>query len=174
MSNEFPKKEIETLWAPWRVEYFEKEPRNANFLSEAATASDDAANFVITRRKTAFLMMNRYPYAVGHLMAVPYRKTAELSSLGENEVVELWNLVVHAQALLRAAMKAQGFNIGMNLGECAGAGVVDHLHVHIVPRWSGDTNFMPILSGTRTISDGLRSIYDKLIEAQTKIDAKRR
>jgi ATP adenylyltransferase len=173
MSNEFPKKEIETLWAPWRVEYFEKEPRNANFLSEAATASDDAANFVITRRKTAFLMMNRYPYAVGHLMAVPYRKTADLSSLGENEVVELWNLVVHAQALLRAAMKAQGFNIGMNLGECAGAGVVDHLHVHIVPRWSGDTNFMPILSGTRTISDGLRSIYDKLIEAQTKIDAKR-
>ena len=173
MSNEFPKKELETLWAPWRVEYFEKEPRNANFLSEAATASDDAANFVITRRKTAFLMMNRYPYAVGHLMAVPYRKTAELSSLGENEVVELWNLVVHAQALLRAAMKAQGFNIGMNLGECAGAGVVDHLHVHIVPRWSGDTNFMPILSGTRTLSDGLRSIYDKLIEAQTKIDAKR-
>ncbi len=173
MLNEFPKKEIETLWAPWRVEYFEKEPRNANFLSEAATASDDAANFVITRRKTAFLMMNRYPYAVGHLMAVPYRKTAELSSLGENEVVELWNLVVHGQALLRAAMKAQGFNIGMNLGECAGAGVVDHLHVHIVPRWSGDTNFMPILSGTRTISDGLRSIYDKLIEAQTKIDAKR-
>ncbi|HEV2047537.1 MAG TPA: HIT domain-containing protein [Chthoniobacterales bacterium] len=171
--EEFPKKEIETLWAPWRVEYFEKEPRNANFLSEAATASDDAANFVITRRKTAFLMMNRYPYAVGHLMAVPYRKTAELSSLGENEVVELWNLVVHAQALLRAAMKAQGFNIGINLGECAGAGVVDHLHVHIVPRWSGDTNFMPILSGTRTISDGLRSIYDKLIEAQTKIGAKR-
>ena len=173
MSNEFPKKELETLWAPWRVEYFEKEPRNANFLSEAATASDDASNFVITRRKTAFLMMNRYPYAVGHLMAVPYRKTAELSSLGENEVVELWNLVVHAQALLRAAMKAQGFNIGMNLGECAGAGVVDHLHVHIVPRWSGDTNFMPILSGTRTLSDGLRSIYDKLIEAQTKIAAKR-
>ncbi len=173
MSNEFPKKELETLWAPWRVEYFEKEPRNANFLSEAATASDDAANFVIARRKTAFLMMNRYPYAVGHLMAVPYRKTAELSSLGENEVVELWNLVVYAQALLRAAMKAQGFNIGLNLGECAGAGVVDHLHVHIVPRWSGDTNFMPILSGTRTISDGLRSVYDKLIEAQAKIDAKR-
>jgi ATP adenylyltransferase len=171
--EEFPKKELETLWAPWRVEYFEKEPRNPNFLSEAATANDDAVNFVITRRKTAFLMMNRYPYAVGHLMAVPYRKTAELSSLGENEVVELWNLVVHAQALLRAAMKAQGFNIGLNLGECAGAGVVDHLHVHIVPRWSGDTNFMPILGGARTISDGLRNIYDKLIEAQSKIDSKR-
>jgi ATP adenylyltransferase len=170
MSNEFPKRELETLWAPWRVEYFEKEPRNRNFLSEAAQASDDAAHLVITRRKNAFLMMNRYPYAVGHLMAVPYRKTAELSSLGDNEVVELWNLVVHAQALLRAATKAQGFNIGLNLGECAGAGVPDHLHFHIVPRWSGDTNFMPILSGTRTLSEGLRALYEKLMESQTKIE----
>ena len=169
-TEEFPRKELETLWAPWRVEYFEKEPRNLNFLSEAAQASDDAGHLVITRRKNAFLMMNRYPYAVGHLMAVPYRKTAELSSLGDNEVVELWNLVVHAQALLRAATKAQGFNIGLNLGECAGAGVPDHLHFHIVPRWSGDTNFMPILSGTRTLSEGLRALYDKLMESQTKIE----
>ena len=168
--EEFPKKELEALWAPWRVEYFEKEPRNQNFLTEAARANDDAAHFVITRRKTAFLMMNRYPYAVGHLMAVPYRKTADLSLLGENEIVELWNLVTHAQALLRAATKAQGFNIGLNLGECAGAGVPDHLHVHIVPRWSGDTNFMPIISGTRTISEGLRSLYEKLIDAQTKLE----
>ena len=75
-------------------------------------------------------------------MVVPYCKVAELSALGENEVVELWNLVVHAQALLRAAVKAQGFNIGLNLGECAGAGVPDHLHIHVVPRWTGDTNFM--------------------------------
>jgi ATP adenylyltransferase len=168
--EEFPKREIETLWAPWRVEYFEKEKPNPDFLAEAARASDDAAYFVITRRKTAFLMMNRYPYAVGHLMAVPYRKTAEMDSLGENEIVDLWNLVAHAQRLLRAATKAQGFNIGLNLGECAGAGVPDHLHVHIVPRWSGDTNFMPILAGTRTISEGLRSVYEKLIEAQTKLE----
>ena len=87
--EEFPRKELETLWAPWRVEYFEKEPRNRNFLSEAARTSDDAAHLVITRRKDAFLMMNRYPYAVGHLMAVPYRKTADISALGENEIVEL-------------------------------------------------------------------------------------
>ena len=171
--EEFLKKEIETLWAPWRVEYFEKEPRNADFLTAAAQASDDAVHFVVTRRKTAFLMMNRYPYSVGHLMAVPYRKTAELSSLGENEIVELWNLVTHAQTLLRAATKAQGFNIGLNLGECAGAGVPDHLHIHIVPRWSGDTNFLPILAGTRTISEGLRSLYEKLIDAQAKIDKQR-
>ena len=82
-------------------------------------------------------------------MVVPYRKVAELSALGEDQVVELWNLVVHAQALLRAAVKAQGFNIGLNLGECAGAGVPDHLHIHVVPRWTGDTNFMPIIGGAR-------------------------
>jgi ATP adenylyltransferase len=170
MSNdEFPKKEVETLWAPWRVEYFEKESRDRDFLATAGRASDDAVHLVITRRKNAFLMMNRYPYTVGHLMAVPYRKVAELSALGENEVLELWNLVVHAQALLCAAVKAQGFNIGLNLGECAGAGVPDHLHIHIVPRWTGDTNFMPLIGGARVLSDGLRALYDKLMEAQAKM-----
>jgi ATP adenylyltransferase len=172
--EEFPKRELETLWCPWRVEYFETEPRNLNFLSEAAAASDDAAHLVITRRKTAFLMMNRYPYTVGHLMAVPYRKTADLDSLGENEVVELWNLVVHAQALLRVAVKAQGFNIGLNLGECAGAGVPGHLHLHIVPRWNSDTNFMPILSGARLLSEGLAALYEKLVQAQTKMEIEKR
>src|SRR5712672_3839493 len=102
MSNdEFPKKEVETLWAPWRVEYFEKEPRDHDFLETAGRTSDDAEHLVIARRKNAFLMMNRYPYSVGHLMVVPYRKTAELSSLGENEVLELWALAVHAQRLLQ-------------------------------------------------------------------------
>ena len=170
MAGEFPKRELETLWCPWRVEYFEREKPNADFLSEAARTSDDAAHLVVTRRKNAFLMMNRYPYTVGHLMVVPYRKTAEISVLGENEIVEIWNLVAHAQALLRATVKAQGFNVGLNLGECAGAGIVDHLHVHIVPRWNGDTNFMPILSGTRMLSEGLRGLYEKLIDAQNKID----
>ncbi len=167
---EFQKKELETLWCPWRAEYFEREKPNADFLLEAARTSDDAAHLVITRRKNAFLMMNRYPYAVGHLMAVPYRKTANLAALGENEIVELWGLVVHAQALLGATMKAQGFNVGLNLGECAGAGIVDYLHIHIVPRWSGDTNFMPILTGTRMLSEALRALYDKLMEAQAKIE----
>ena len=169
--EEFPKKELETLWCPWRVEYFEREKPNTDFLEAAARTSDDAAHLVITRRKNAFLMMNRYPYSVGHLMAVPYRKTADISSLGENEIVELWNLVTHAQALLRAATKAQGFNVGLNLGECAGAGIVDYLHVHIVPRWSGDTNFMPILSGTRMLSEALSALYAKLMEAQARIEA---
>ncbi len=168
-ASAFPKAEIESLWCPWRVEYFEKEKRSPDFLTDAAQASDDAAHLVLTRRKNAFLMMNRYPYAVGHLMAVPYRKTADASSLGDNEVVELWQLAVHAQALLRDAVKAQGFNIGLNLGECAGAGVPDHMHLHIVPRWNGDTNFMPVLSGTRMLSEGLQSLYSKLMYAQEQI-----
>ena len=172
-SEEFPKSELETLWAPWRVEYFEKEPRDRNFLEAAARASNDAEHLVITRRKNAFLMMNRYPYTVGHLMVVPYRKVAQLSALGENEVVELWNLVIHAQTLLRAATKAEGFNIGINLGECAGAGVTDYLHIHIVPRWSGDTNFMPIITGTRVLSEGVRALYEKLMDAQAKMAAPR-
>src|SRR5246127_465191 len=159
MSEGFPAKELETLWAPWRVEYFEKEPRDRDFLETAGRASDDAEHLVITRRKNSFLMMNRYPYTVGHLMAVPYRKVAELSALGENEIVELWNLVVHAQTLLRAAVKAEGFNIGLNLGECAGAGVPDHLHIHIVPRWRSDTNFMPIFSGTSMLSEGFGAFF---------------
>ena len=142
----------------------------SGFPSEAARTSDDAAHLVLTRRKNAFLMMNRYPYIVGHLMAVPYRKTADAASLGDNEVLELWNLVVHAQRLLRETMKAQGFNIGLNLGSCAGAGVPDHLHLHIVPRWNGDTNFMPVLSGTRMLSEGLRSLYEKLIATQARTE----
>lgn len=171
--SDFPKEGIEKLWAPWRVEYFEKEPRDRDFLLAAARASDDAAHFVVARRKTAFLMMNRYPYSVGHLMAVPYKKTADLASLGENEIVELWNLVVHAQELLRRVAHAQGFNVGLNLGESAGAGVADHLHIHIVPRWKGDTNFMPLIAETKTISEGLRALYDKLIAAQEQMEKER-
>ena len=165
----FPKQEIETLWAPWRVEYFETKQRDPDFMTTAARAGDDAAHLVVTRRKNAFLMMNRYPYAVGHLMAVPSRKTAEMSDLGESEVAELWALVVHAQRLLRKVARAEGFNVGINLGECAGAGVRDHLHIHVVPRWSGDTNFMPMLSDTRTISEGLQPLYEKLIAAQQSL-----
>jgi ATP adenylyltransferase len=165
----FPKAEIEALWCPWRVEYFEQEKPNPNFLSDAARAHDDAAHLVLTRRKNAFLMMNRYPYAIGHLMAVPYRKTGDAASLGDNEVLELWSLAMHAQRLLRETMKAHGFNIGLNLGNSAGAGVPDHLHLHIVPRWSGDTNFMPVLGATRMLSEGLHSLYSKLMATQARL-----
>ena len=166
---EFPKTHVETLWCPWRVEYFEAEEKNPNFLGDAARATDDAEHLVLTRRKNAFLMMNRYPYSAGHLLAVPYRKTADTFALGDNEILDLWQLALHAQTLLGEVAHAQGFNIGLNLGECAGAGVPDHLHLHIVPRWSGDTNFMPVLSGTRLLAEGLRGLYEKLIAAQNRL-----
>jgi ATP adenylyltransferase len=166
---EFPKAEVETLWAPWRFEYFERSGTR-DFLAEAARASDDAAHLVLLRRKNCFLIMNRYPYSVGHLMVVPYRKVRELRDLGENEIAELFSLLVRGQELLRQVMKAQGFNIGINVGECAGAGVPDHLHIHVVPRWSGDTNFMPVLAGTRVLSQSLHDLYEKLKAAETGLD----
>ena len=157
----------DSIWAPWRVEYFSTD-KGGDFLGEAARTSDDAAHLVVARRKGAFLMMNRYPYAVGHLMAVPYRKTGAMEDLTAGEqgdLWDLWDLAIDAQKRLRIVMKAQGFNIGLNLGECAGAGVADHLHLHIVPRWSGDNNFMPVLSGTRVMPEALESLYVRLMEA---------
>ena len=162
----FPKEELASLWAPWRVEYFALERPLPDFFGEAARASDDAAHLVVLRRKSGFLIMNRYPYSVGHLMAVPYRKTADLGDLTGDEKLELLTLADDAQKLLRAVVNAQGFNIGLNLGSAAGAGVADHLHLHIVPRWAGDHNFMPVLGATRVIPEGLRPLYDKLIQAR--------
>jgi ATP adenylyltransferase len=156
--------ELSALWAPWRVEYFSA-PVTPDFLLAAAQATDDRAHLVVSRQQHCFLIMNRYPYAVGHLMAVPYRKLADLSDLTESEQFELWSLAALAQRLLRTVVRAQGFNIGLNLGRCAGAGVVDHLHLHIVPRWEGDNNFMPVLAGTRVLPEALDALYAKLLAA---------
>jgi ATP adenylyltransferase len=156
--------ELSALWAPWRVEYFSA-PVTPDFLLAAAQATDDRAHFVVARRQHAFLIMNRYPYSVGHLMAVPYRKLADLADLTDAEQLELWSLAALAQRLLRTVVRAQGFNVGLNLGRCAGAGVVDHLHLHIEPRWEGDNNFMPVLAGTRVLPEALEALYDKLLAA---------
>ena len=156
-------KDFSALWAPWRVEYFSKSG-SADFLLKAGQAVDDANHLVVARRKNAFLMMNRYPYAVGHLMAVPYRKVAGIADLSDAEKLELWELIEHGQNLLRAAVSAQGFNVGLNLGRCAGAGVTDHMHVHIVPRWEGDNNFMPVLADTRVLPEALESLYARLMK----------
>ncbi|MFZ4597643.1 MAG: HIT family protein [Terrimicrobiaceae bacterium] len=170
MDEEFPKGYLESLWAPWRVEYFQAEHRTGwDFLGEAAQTDDDPAHLVITRKKAAFLLMNKYPYSAGHLMAVPYRKTAKMSDLTDDEVLELWQLAIHAQRLLEKAVRAQGFNIGWNLGRASGAGVDDHIHIHIVPRWIGDSNFIAVIGGTRIIPDGLRPLYDRLITIQSEL-----
>ncbi len=171
MNDQFPKDHLESLWAPWRVEYFEAEHRTGwDFLSEAAETSDDAGHLVVTRRKSCFLLMNKYPYSAGHLMAVPYRKVRRMEDLADDEVLELWRLMIHSQRLLTEAVKAQGFNIGWNLGRASGAGVEDHLHLHIVPRWVGDANFIAVIGGTRIIPQGLRPLYDKLVEIQASLE----
>jgi ATP adenylyltransferase len=166
---EFPKEQVESLWAPWRVEYFETKDQRPDFLLEAAQASDDEAHLVIARGRSCFLIMNRYPYSAGHLMAVPQRKVASLSDLSDQEKLELLEFVELAQRLLRDVVKAQGYNVGVNLGVCAGAGAPDHLHVHIVPRWSGDSNFMAVLGGTRVIPEGLSPLYSKLRDAIARV-----
>ncbi|MEO8205742.1 MAG: HIT domain-containing protein [Chthoniobacterales bacterium] len=168
---EFPKEQIESLWSPWRVEYFQSDHKpTGDFLEEAANATDDAAHLVVARRKSAFLIMNKYPYAVGHLMAAPYRKTGLMEDLSKDEAMELWELCIFAQTLLKKTVNAQGFNVGLNLGKAAGAGVQDHLHLHIVPRWMGDSNFMAVVGHTRILPEGLQPMYQRLVAARQEIE----
>lgn len=157
--------DFSALWAPWRVEYFKAVANTRDFLLAAAQATDDAAHLVVARRAHTFLIMNRYPYAVGHMMAVPNRKVADLTELTTEEKLELWELAELAQKILRTAVRAQGFNVGLNLGRCAGAGVADHLHLHIVPRWEADSNFMPVLADTRILPEALDAVYLRLVAA---------
>jgi ATP adenylyltransferase len=160
--------ELSALWSPWRVEYF-KAGATPDFLLEAARTTDDATHLVVARRAHTFLIMNRYPYAVGHLMAVPCRRVGDIAALTDAEKLELWELAEHAQVLLRETIRAQGFNVGLNLGKCAGAGVVDHLHLHVVPRWEGDNNFMPVLADTRVLPEALDSLYQKLVTTRDRL-----
>lgn len=161
---------LETVWAPWRVEYYEvnKTEKSRDFLTEAAQAHEDKPHLVVHRLKETFLIMNRYPYTVGHLMAVPYRKVGDIGALTEGERSELWEQAALAQRLLREVVKAEAFNVGLNIGKAAGAGVLDHLHLHIVPRWEGDNNFMPVLGQTRVMTQTLESLWEKLVAALPK------
>lgn len=170
MNETFPKNHIESLWAPWRVEYFQAEHKiSGDFLSVAAASTDDAAHLVVSRRATAFLIMNKYPYSAGHLMAVPNRKVCKMAEITEEEVLDLWNLSIHAQRLLEKAVHPHGFNIGWNLGSSSGAGVDDHIHIHIVPRWSGDSNFMAVIGGIRIIPEGLTPLYQRLKQIESEL-----
>ena len=153
---------LEAVWAPWRVEYFSID-KSRDFLADAAQSSEDRAHLVVRRLKDTFLLLNRYPYTVGHMMAVPYRKVADIAELTDGERLELWDQAAHAQKLLREVVRAEGFNVGLNLGKAAGAGVADHLHLHIVPRWEGDNNFMPVLGNVRVMAESLDVLYDKLM-----------
>lgn len=170
MRDEFPKDHIEALWAPWRVEYFQAEHRSPeDFLLKAASGPDDE-HLVVARIGTGFLIMNKYPYSAGHLMAVTNRKVGQMEELREEEIVDLWRLCILAQRMLRIAVRAQGFNVGWNIGKASGAGVGDHLHLHVVPRWQGDSNFIAVTGGTRIIPEGLRPLYERLVAIREELE----
>ncbi len=162
---------MERLWAPWRIDYIlSKKPPGCIFCDKPKENNDEE-NLILYRGKYNFIIMNAYPYNNGHMMVVPYRHTATLSGWSPEEQQELMDLADMAVELLRRLMRPDGFNLGINMGLVAGAGVADHIHLHVVPRWNGDTNFMPVLSDTRVISEHLRATYGKLKEVLEEMNA---
>jgi ATP adenylyltransferase len=155
---------MESLHAPWRIEYIltRKPELKEGLFARIAQSSDDVENLVVVRDRTCFALLNRYPYNGGHLMVVPYKEVPDLNGLTDEEAADLWKLVRRCLNALTAVMKPDGFNVGINLGKVAGAGILEHLHIHIVPRWTGDTNFMPVIAGTGVVPDALKEIAAKL------------
>jgi ATP adenylyltransferase len=153
---------MEKLWAPWRMAYVvASQPSGCIFCTKPAEA-DDAASLLLHRGAHAFIMLNAFPYNNGHLMIAPYRHTADLESLTPEESTEMMALSQVSVTLLRRAYTPDGYNLGMNLGRGAGAGIADHLHLHVVPRWNGDTNFMPVVADTKVLPDTLQNTYARL------------
>jgi ATP adenylyltransferase len=151
------------LWAPWRLEYVVRtDADDGCFLCNAVASEEDAANFLLERRERCFSILNRYPYNNGHLLVATRAHKGELVELDDEELTDLMRLTRDSQQLLQQVMAPDGFNIGINLGRCAGAGLPGHLHVHIVPRWNGDTNFMPVTARTKVIVQSLESLYQML------------
>jgi ATP adenylyltransferase len=153
---------MNNLWAPWRIEYILSPKDGACFLCDMFREQEDAKHHLLWRGPTCAVVMNRYPYTGGHLMVCPYRHVAELADLTREERIELMDLTEQCVRVLKQVMNPQGFNIGFNLGTAAGAGLKDHLHQHIVPRWIGDTNLMPVLGGVNVVPEALDVLYAKL------------
>ena len=150
------------IWAPWRVEYIRSEKAKECIFCQKPAENKDTQNYILFRGKTSFVILNNYPYNPGHLMVAPFRHLASLDDLSDEELFEHFDLVRKSARAIKEAYKPEGFNIGMNLGRVAGAGVEGHVHTHIVPRWNGDTNFMPVLSDTKVIPEALASTYAQL------------
>ena len=155
---------MDSLHAPWRIEYIlsAKPELKEGLFARIAQSSDDVENLVIVRERTCFALLNRYPYNGGHLMVVPYKEVPDFNGLTDEEITDLWKLVRRCSNALSVVMKPDGFNIGINIGKVAGAGIAEHLHIHIVPRWNGDTNFMPVIAHTGVVPDALNEIAAKL------------
>ena len=152
------------LWAPWRIEYIEGEEENYCIFCVKPKEEDDEKNLILYRGKYSFVIMNRYPYNSGHLMIVPYAHKKDFEELNDDEILDINRLLKISIKVLKNVMHPDAFNIGLNLGKQAGAGIDEHLHYHIVPRWSGDTNFMPVISNTRVVPEALNRTYKKLKE----------
>jgi ATP adenylyltransferase len=150
------------LWAPWRMQYIEeKKPQDCIFCVSLAEESLKD-NLILRATPHSRVMLNKYPYNNGHLMVAPHRHTADLAELSDQEFADLMNEVRNAVGVLKVAMQPQGVNVGLNLGVCAGAGIADHLHWHAVPRWNGDTNFMPVIGTVHVMPQHLLENYDRL------------
>ena len=158
---------MDSLHAPWRIEYIlaPKPVLDESLFTSIAQSSDDAGNLVITRGKTCYALLNRYPYVGGHLMVVPYKQVPTLDGLNDQELTDLMLMTRQCQTALTKVMRPDGFNIGINLGKCAGAGIIEHLHIHVVPRWNGDTNFMPIIAGVGVVPQALTEVAAMLRES---------
>lgn len=152
------------LWAPWRVEYIQglSEGGGCFICRDLEAPEDDDKNLVLWRSAKSIVILNRFPYNNGHLLIAPQRHIGELGQASEEELLELLKLVRESEKVLRLALKPHGFNVGMNFGRCGGAGLPEHLHVHIVPRWDGDTNFMNVCSDTNIISQSLTELLGQL------------
>ena len=157
---------VEQLWAPWRLEYVQHaDEEEGCVFCRAAALPEDEPELVVHRGELAFVLLNKFPYASGHLMVAPYRHPSAFDTLPEAEAAEVQRLAVAGIEALRTVYAPDGFNVGWNLGRVAGAGIVDHAHVHVVPRWGGDTNFMPVLADVRVIPEHLAETRRRLAEA---------
>lgn len=152
---------MKMLWAPWRLKYITGDKEEGCIFCKKPKEGNDKDNLILYTGETSFIIMNRYPYSNGHLMTVPYKHTNNFSDLTPDERLELMNLTAKCLDILQV-IKPEGFNIGMNLGRTGGAGIDDHLHFHIVPRWSGDTNFMPVIGDIRVMPEYLEDTYETL------------
>jgi len=156
---------MDTLHAPWRIQYI-LAPKNKStgqsIFTAIAQSSDDVENLVLARDKSCFALLNSYPYTGGHLMVIPYRQVPDFDGLTDEEMADLLKLMRRCQHALKKVMSPHGFNIGVNLGKVAGAGIEEHLHLHLVPRWDGDTNFMPVIAGATVLPEALKDLAAKL------------
>ena len=159
---------MERLWSPWRARYIasgvDAQAEGCVFCRMAGDPEHDVDNFVVHRSTHSFVVLNLYPYITGHLLVVPYLHTSELDSIAKEITDEMMDLTKRSQTALREVYSPAGFNVGMNLGAAAGAGIADHVHIHVLPRWSGDTNFMTTVGESRVIPEDLKTTYSKLSE----------